>query len=386
MTGDWAVSSYSNGFSPETKQNLHDLYSHRCAICGQKRESPFGRPEAEAAHIHPAQHGGPDRETNGLLLCRRCHWGFDSGWLSLRDDYSIIVADASSTHGYESFHQFSDRSLVQPSTEDLEPETRFVQVHRKLFGFDPINTGDRLTIGGLQNRETHLVDGRRVIVEGSADDALLVNCSVTDVGSERVRCSHHRTLKRRPTSTPESPDSPFDLTSSDISFERLERYIREIKEEYTGVAQKWEWGRLFRRARTMYGYSHEEIANRIDVKGASAIQIQRSERVYDMFPDRDYEEQGLSYSAIAELQRVFPQTDDARSAYDCIVTAGHSLRVDETRAWVELLMAGRDVTRESVRESLQQHGVLRKTEIHDSVQRILDVHAEYESNYVDSSI
>ncbi|MUV56257.1 HNH endonuclease [Halogeometricum sp. CBA1124] len=141
MTGDWAVGSYSGGFSPETKQNLHDLYSSRCAVCGQKRESPFGNPEAEAAHIHPAQHGGPDRETNGLLLCRRCHWGFDSGWLSLRDDYSIIVADASSTHGYESFHQFSDRSLVQPSTEDLEPEIRFVQVHRKLFGFDPITRG-----------------------------------------------------------------------------------------------------------------------------------------------------------------------------------------------------------------------------------------------------
>jgi len=115
MAEDWAVSSYSNGFSPETKQNLHDLYSDRCAICGQKRESPFGRPEAEAAHIHPAQHGGPDRETNGLLLCLRCHWGFDSGWLSLRDDYSIIVADADSTHGYESFHQFSNRSSFSPA-------------------------------------------------------------------------------------------------------------------------------------------------------------------------------------------------------------------------------------------------------------------------------
>ncbi|SFG01104.1 putative restriction endonuclease [Halopelagius inordinatus] len=385
MTGDWAVSSYSNGFSPETKQNLHDLYSNRCAICGQKRESPFGRPEAEAAHIHPVQHGGPDRETNGLLLCRRCHWGFDSGWLSLRDDYSIIVADATSTHGYESFHQFSDRSLVQPSTDDLEPEVRFVQVHRKLFGFDPINTGDRLTIGGLRNRETRLVDGRRVIVEGSADDALLVNCSVTDTGPERVRCNHHRTLKRRSTLTADSPDSPFELTSSDITFDRLERYIREIKEEQTGVAQKWEWGRLFRRARTKYGYSHEEIAETIDVEGASALQVQRSERVYDMFPDRDYEEGGLSYSAIAELQRIFSQTDDARSAYDCIIATGHSLTVEETRAWVELLLAEREVTRESVRESLRQHGDSREAGFQESVRRVLDVQAEYESSYSGSS-
>jgi len=218
---------------------------------------------------------------------------------------------------------------------------RFLQVHRKLFGFDPINAGIAPTIGGLRDKETRLIDGRRIVVEGSEDDALLVNCSVTDVGPERVRCSHQRTLERRSTPTPEGPDSPFNLTSTDFSFEQLERYIREIKEDYTGVEQKWEWGRLFRRARTMYGYSHEEIAEEIGVSGASTLQIQRSERIYDMFSDGDYEDGGLSYSAIAELQRIFPQTDDARSAYDCIVATGHPLRVDETRAWVELLMAGR---------------------------------------------
>ncbi|MUV56256.1 hypothetical protein [Halogeometricum sp. CBA1124] len=242
-----------------------------------------------------------------------------------------------------------------------------------------------MTIGGLRDRETWLIDGRRVVVEGSEDDALLVNCSVSDVGPKQVRCSHHRTLKRRPTSTLEVPDSPFKLTSEDISLKRLERYIREIKEDYTGVDQKWEWGRLFRRARTMYGYSYREIAERIDVEGASREQVQRSERIYDMFPDRDYEEARLSFSAIAELQREFPQTDDARSAYDCITATGHSLRVDETRAWVELLLADREVTRESVRESLRQHAEPRGRGFDPSVRRILDVHAEYESSYRSSS-
>jgi len=104
-----------------------------------------------------------------------------------------------------------------------------------------------------------------------------------------------------------------------------------------------------------------------------------------MFSDGDYEDGGLSYSAIAELQRIFPQTDDARSAYDCIVATGHPLRVDETRAWVELLMAGREVTRESVRESLRQHGEPRTSGIQESVRRILDVHDEYESSYTSSS-
>lgn len=72
-------------------------------------------------------------------------------------------------------------------------------------------------------------------------------------------------------------------------------------------------------ARTTYGSSHEQIADELGVMGASAPQVERAERVYDMFPDRDYDLDGPSYSSIAELQRVFPQTDDTRAAYDCIV-------------------------------------------------------------------
>jgi putative restriction endonuclease len=380
MAGDWTVRRYSKEFSSDTKQNLRDLYSNRCAICHQRRESPFGHPETEAAHVHPAQHGGPDRETNGLLLCRRCHWGFDSGWLSLQDDHQVVVAQNDSAHGYEYFHQFRDRPLITPSTTDLAPAERFIEVHRKLFGFDSIDRDDELTFGGLRGGETRLVDGRRVRIERAPDEALVVNCSVTDVGPQRVLCTHHRTLETRPDTGPEIPAPPFDDTAA-ISFEELAQHVQAVKDEYTGVAQKWEWGRLFRRARVKSGLSLEEMAEKVDVDGASALQIERSERVYEMFPDREYEQDGLSYSAIAELQRVFSNSDDVRAAYDCIIATGHSVTVKETRVWVEMLMADADVTREAVREGVQRYEELRRRTPSESVRRILDVHAEYESTY-----
>ena len=379
MSGDWTVSSYPGEFSLDTKQNLRDLYSGRCAVCRQRRESPFGHPETEAAHVHPARHGGPDRETNGVLLCRRCHWGFDSGWLSIRDDRQIVVADGSAP-GHKYFYQFRDQSLVTPSTSDLGPAVRFVEVHRKLTGFDSIDEGDRLTIGGLRGGKTRLVDGRRIRVPGAPDDALAVNCRVTDVGSQRVRCAHLRTLETRSVTDAE----PIDTPSDDITtwpFEQLSARIQEIKDDHSGVRQKWEWGRIFRKLRVNSGLSCDELAEYIDVAGTSASQVERSEGVYEAFPDGEFEQDGLSFSAIAELQREFDDPDDVRAAHDCIVKSGHTLTVKETRAWVELLMTDSDVTRETVREKVDTSEELRRRGRIESVRRILDVHAEYGATY-----
>jgi putative restriction endonuclease len=300
--------------------------------------------------------------------------------LSLEDDHQILVASDESADGYEYFHQFRDQSLTTPSTADLTPAARFMEVHRKLFGFESIDSGDRLTFGGLQSGETTLVDGRRVHIDGAPDEALVVNCRVTDVGSQQVRCTHHRTLETRPVAGTDLPDPFFDDTSGP-SFEDLSQQVQEIKETRTGVAQKWEWGRLFRRARVTSGLSYEELAAEVDIAGTSALQIERSEGVYEMFPDRGYEEHGFSYSAIVELQRVFSNIENVRAAYDCIIATGHSLTVKETRVWVEILMAGADVTRERVREEVQTYEELRRKNPTESIRRILDVHAEYESSY-----
>ncbi len=68
-------------------------YDFTCSVCDFRLEAPHGVYEAEAAHIIPKRRHGTDDPRNGLCLCRTCHWLFDEGIISVRDqDLSIIVA------------------------------------------------------------------------------------------------------------------------------------------------------------------------------------------------------------------------------------------------------------------------------------------------------
>lgn len=110
-------------------------YDETCAVCGSTRETPDGRPEVEAAHIYPREENGSDDVRNGIALCRLHHWAFDSGWLSLTDDYEILVADASDRDGYYEFKQLEGEQIRLPDDEKLHPDPLFLEKHRELHGF-----------------------------------------------------------------------------------------------------------------------------------------------------------------------------------------------------------------------------------------------------------
>ena len=67
------------------------------------------------------------------------------------------------------------------------------------------------------------------------------------------------------------------------------------------------------------------------------------------------------------------------AASDCIVETEHPLTGPETRVWVELPMSDTDVPRETARECADTYDALRRRGPAESVRRIRDVHAEYES-------
>ena len=69
-----------------------DAYGARCAVTGWKLINGGGRAEAEAAHIRPVEHGGPDSIRNGLALSGTAHWMFDRGLIGLSDDLDIVVS------------------------------------------------------------------------------------------------------------------------------------------------------------------------------------------------------------------------------------------------------------------------------------------------------
>lgn len=74
------------------RRRVRAAYDHRCALSGLRLRNGGGRPEVQAAHIIPVEHGGSDSVRNGLALSGTLHWMFDRGLLSVADDFSILVS------------------------------------------------------------------------------------------------------------------------------------------------------------------------------------------------------------------------------------------------------------------------------------------------------
>jgi tetratricopeptide (TPR) repeat protein len=118
------------------RDRVIQVYDDTCAACGSQRRTPDGRPEVEAAHIHPAGDKGPDKIKNGIALCKLHHWAFDNGWIAVDDNYSIIIRDAPHVNGYNEFSELEGTNLVLPNDDDLHPKQEFFEYHRKEHGFE----------------------------------------------------------------------------------------------------------------------------------------------------------------------------------------------------------------------------------------------------------
>ncbi len=105
------------------RQAVIEAYDYRCAFCGMKMKTPDSLLwEVEAAHIVPNRERGKDDILNGLSLCHLHHWAFDVGWLTLQDDFSIIVSskinllppDFGKVEGYDFFRIYSQKVTTHP--------------------------------------------------------------------------------------------------------------------------------------------------------------------------------------------------------------------------------------------------------------------------------
>lgn len=117
-------------------KSVRDAYDDRCAICGSDRVSPAGNPEVEAAHIYPKSMNGRDHVQNGIALCKLHHWAFDCGWISLSDNYEVIVKNNPSLSGYDDFSPLEGDRIDLPEEDSKRPHSKFLAEHRQLNGFD----------------------------------------------------------------------------------------------------------------------------------------------------------------------------------------------------------------------------------------------------------
>jgi putative restriction endonuclease len=88
-------------------------YGGRCAFC----DLDLGL--AEAAHINPVAHGGPDQIVNGVAACPTHHRALDRGLLVVDDDLTIAVnADRAAALGFSSQDLGALAAGLRPSLRD----------------------------------------------------------------------------------------------------------------------------------------------------------------------------------------------------------------------------------------------------------------------------
>ena len=109
------------------------LYEHRCALCGIKMLTPEGHTIVDAAHIKPWSESHNDLPTNGMALCKLCHWSFDEGLMSVDQSYRVLISPAVKKDPNLPGHilTLSERPMFRPQESRYWPDQENFAWHRK---------------------------------------------------------------------------------------------------------------------------------------------------------------------------------------------------------------------------------------------------------------
>ena len=104
-----------------------------CALCGIRMLTPEGHTVVEAAYIVPWSRSKDDLPTNGLALCRLCHWSFDEGLMSVGNKYEVLISSQVKREPNFPGHMLtlSDRPIFRPTESTKWPAKENVSWHRK---------------------------------------------------------------------------------------------------------------------------------------------------------------------------------------------------------------------------------------------------------------
>jgi len=124
-----AASARNQGF----RKAIVQLYDHQCALCGIRILTPEGHTVVEAAHIRPWNESRDDRPTNGLALCRLCHWSFDEGLTGVGQGYEVLVSKRVRTDQNMPGHMLTlaDRPIFRPNDQPFWPDQDNLSYHRR---------------------------------------------------------------------------------------------------------------------------------------------------------------------------------------------------------------------------------------------------------------
>ena len=114
------------------RKAIVSLYDHRCAMCGIRMLTPEGHTVVEAAHVKPWSQSHDDNPTNGMSLCRLCHWSFDEGLMSVNENLEVMVSKRVTTEKNFPGHilTLSDRGIFKPDENIFWPGQENLEWHR----------------------------------------------------------------------------------------------------------------------------------------------------------------------------------------------------------------------------------------------------------------
>jgi putative restriction endonuclease len=115
------------------RKAIVELYQHRCAMCGIRMLTPDGHTAVDAAHIIPWHRSNNDHPTNGLALCRMCHWSFDEGLMGVGKKYEVLVSSQVKKEHNLPGHMLAltDRPMFRPEEARFWPDQGSCGWHRK---------------------------------------------------------------------------------------------------------------------------------------------------------------------------------------------------------------------------------------------------------------
>ncbi len=126
---EWQKKIRDRGF----RRTIVNLYQHRCALCGIRMLTPEGHTIVDAAHVKPWKDSFDDRPTNGMALCKLCHWSFDKGLMSVGKEYEVLVSKRVSIQKNYPGHilTLTDRPIFTPDEQKFWPTQNNLHWHRR---------------------------------------------------------------------------------------------------------------------------------------------------------------------------------------------------------------------------------------------------------------
>lgn len=117
--------------------NVRTIYDNRCCLTGISTRSIL-----ESSHISPWSTDEKNRgnEKNGLLLSLVLHKCFDNGFISLDNNYKVILSEKINDPNLLNYlNNFRGKKIRLPVRKEYNPDKSLIKKHREKWGFTSKN-------------------------------------------------------------------------------------------------------------------------------------------------------------------------------------------------------------------------------------------------------